>query len=55
MVTEDAVYMDDEELIDEYVVNDTGKIYNGNSRQIYGRPWNFGQVCIRKRLTDKLW
>ncbi|KAF6022093.1 F13A1 [Bugula neritina] len=39
----DAVYMKDETWRKEYVLNDTGKIYTGNYKQIYGRPWNFGQ------------
>ena len=41
---DDAVYMEDEMERDEYVMAENGRIYTGNSRQIYGRPWNFGQV-----------
>ncbi|KAJ8303349.1 hypothetical protein KUTeg_019745 [Tegillarca granosa] len=40
---DDTVYMENEKLLDEYILNDTGKIYVGNQRQIFGRKWNFGQ------------
>ena len=36
---------------DEYVMAENGRIYTGNSRQIYGRPWNFGQVNCGKKST----
>ena len=36
--------MEDDDLRDEYVLNDTGKLYVGNNMQLFGRPWNFGQV-----------
>ena len=28
----------------EYVLNDKGKIYSGNSKRITPKPWVFGQV-----------
>ena len=31
---DDAVFLDDEEKRDEYVLNDTGKIYTGNYKQV---------------------
>ena len=37
---------------DEYVMAENGRIYTGNSRQIYGRPWNFGQVNCRKKVQS---
>ncbi|XP_077976986.1 protein-glutamine gamma-glutamyltransferase K-like [Glandiceps talaboti] len=40
---EDAVYLDSEEQLEEYVLNDTGFIYVGSHRNPTGRPWNFGQ------------
>ena len=30
--------------IEEYVMNETGRIYVGQASSIHGRPWNFGQV-----------
>ena len=50
---DDAVYMEDEMERDEYVMAENGRIYTGNSRQIYGRPWNFGQVNCS--FSTKLW
>jgi hypothetical protein len=36
--------MDDEKLLEEYILNDTGAIYYGSSNAVRPRPWNFGQV-----------
>ncbi|XP_005095513.2 protein-glutamine gamma-glutamyltransferase K [Aplysia californica] len=45
---DDTVFLDDERLLQEYVLNESGKIYSGNSRQITSKPWNFGQFesCV---------
>lgn len=40
---DDQVYVPDTSLLEEYVLNDTGKIYTGNRKQINGKRWNFGQ------------
>ncbi|XP_052062412.1 hemocyte protein-glutamine gamma-glutamyltransferase-like isoform X2 [Mytilus californianus] len=40
---DDQVYQPDRQLLDEYILNDTGKIYTGNRKQINGKKWNFGQ------------
>ncbi|GFO23755.1 hemocyte protein-glutamine gamma-glutamyltransferase-like [Plakobranchus ocellatus] len=41
---DDQVYLHDEDLLREYVLKETGKIYCGSARNITSRPWNFGQV-----------
>ncbi|GFS07385.1 hemocyte protein-glutamine gamma-glutamyltransferase-like, partial [Elysia marginata] len=45
---DDSVYLDDAELVREYILNETGKIYCGSCRNITSRPWNFGQFesCV---------
>ncbi|XP_045194210.2 protein-glutamine gamma-glutamyltransferase 4-like [Mercenaria mercenaria] len=39
----DVVYMEDEAGRNEYVLNETGRIWIGSARLNYGKPWNFGQ------------
>ncbi|CAG0902409.1 unnamed protein product, partial [Darwinula stevensoni] len=39
----DSVYMEAPEDCEEYVLNDTGKIWVGTFKSQYGRPWVYGQ------------
>ncbi|XP_076113269.1 protein-glutamine gamma-glutamyltransferase K-like [Mytilus galloprovincialis] len=40
---DDSVYMDDPSFREEYVMNDSGRIWVGSKWRNYGRAWNFGQ------------
>ncbi|KAK7115370.1 protein-glutamine gamma-glutamyltransferase K-like [Littorina saxatilis] len=40
---DDAVFLDRDAERDAYVIEDKGKIYIGNQRQLSARPWVFGQ------------
>ncbi|XP_061432057.1 LOW QUALITY PROTEIN: protein-glutamine gamma-glutamyltransferase 2-like [Lethenteron reissneri] len=42
---DDAVYMEDDLLRSEYVLNETGKIYVGSQDYISSVPWNFSQFA----------
>ncbi|GJQ79412.1 hypothetical protein Trydic_g16271 [Trypoxylus dichotomus] len=44
----DLVYMGDERLLDEYILNDVGKIWIGPKNSSRGREWVFGQFdgCV---------
>ncbi|XP_042328168.1 protein-glutamine gamma-glutamyltransferase 4-like [Sceloporus undulatus] len=46
----DTVFMPDDDERTEYVMNDTGYIYVGSTKNIRGRPWNFGQ--FEKDILD---
>ncbi|KAM8893202.1 histone H2B 1/2-like [Spinachia spinachia] len=42
-MTNDAVYLPDEKLLQEYVMNESGVIYKGSKERIHGIPWSYGQ------------
>ncbi|XP_013398584.1 protein-glutamine gamma-glutamyltransferase K isoform X1 [Lingula anatina] len=40
---DDAVYMADDDLKEEYVLNEKGRLWRGTVNNFGGSPWNFGQ------------
>ncbi|KAJ8302755.1 hypothetical protein KUTeg_019151 [Tegillarca granosa] len=51
---DDAVYLDDENQREEYVLNETGRIWMGTVGKFCVRPWNFAQfddVCLVAALA----
>ncbi|XP_060082319.1 protein-glutamine gamma-glutamyltransferase K-like, partial [Ylistrum balloti] len=40
---DDQVYHHDKDLLEEYVLNESGRIFIGGKRSIYSRVWDFGQ------------
>lgn len=44
MATGDAVYMNNEENLAEYVLSQDGLIFRGSYKHPIPTPWNFGQV-----------
>uniref|UniRef100_V9K8W8 protein-glutamine gamma-glutamyltransferase n=1 Tax=Callorhinchus milii TaxID=7868 RepID=V9K8W8_CALMI len=47
---EDAVYLGDQDLLQEYVMNENGMLYQGSVADIYSLPWTFGQ--FEKDVVD---
>lgn len=50
LATGDAVYMDNERSLEEYVLSQDGIIFRGTYKYPVPLPWNFGQVS-RAKLT----
>lgn len=44
VLTEDDVYFPDVSKLDEYVLNDSGVIFNGDAKYVGQKPWFYGQV-----------
>lgn len=40
---DDGVYLNDDEQLDEYVLNDNGKVWQGTYKEPKGYQWFFGQ------------
>lgn len=51
---EDSVYLPNEEMLQEYILNENGILYQGSWDDITTVPWNFGQVytCIHIRSNE---
>jgi len=43
LITDDAVYLEDEDLRREFVLNESGKVWMGSARRPEGKRWIFGQ------------
>ena len=48
VLTDDNVYLENDDERKEYVMNETGRIYTSKSPTHKGRAWNFGQVSQSK-------
>ena len=47
-VIEDAVFLNNESQRTEYVLNEQGVIYNGDTENVTQKSWNYGQVKNRE-------
>ena len=45
--SDDEVYMHDTNLLQEYVLKDSGVIFRGSQDSISWSPWTFEQVCMK--------
>lgn len=43
LLSDDAVYLEGEDLLREFVLNESGKVWKGSSRRPEGKRWIFGQ------------
>ena len=46
--------MDDDDLRDEYIMNDQGRVYKGMSIAIKHTPWNYAQVIDYMLYNNKI-
>ena len=53
-LAEDGVYMEQINDLNEYVLNETGRIFYGTEEQIAERSWNYGQVPKNPKFTPKM-
>ena len=53
-LAEDGVYMEQINDLNEYVLNETGRIFYGTEEQIAERSWNYGQVPKNPKITPKM-
>lgn len=44
IISDDLVFMNEQNLLKEYILNENGQIYSGNKTTITSKPWNFAQV-----------
>lgn len=50
-ISDDGVYMETGELLNEYILNECGCLFRGDAYNIDALDWNFGQVL--KFKSDK--
>lgn len=50
-MTGDSVYLEEETHREEFVLNETGRIWMGTVGKFCVRPWNFAQVTGQSACT----
>lgn len=56
LLLDDDVYMVNEKERQEYVLNDSGIIFQGKEKYIQQEAWNYGQVCKEnKKIRVSAW
>lgn len=49
-IIDDECYLATTSLLNEYVLNDTGAVFQGNYKQINAKVWNFAQVLFSFKI-----